>query len=444
MDNLEINTALSAGDVESPGVLPKVDELREQPFALRVEFGLDELPEAPGLLLIRGARQYGKSTWLQQQIRETVERYGPGTTFYLNGDELRDADALVERIRALLPLYRTEARVRRLFIDEITAIADWQRGLKILLDAGELRRVLVVTTGSKAADLRHGAERLPGRKGKLPRTDFIFAPVSFAEFKRASGGRIPAERLLPAYLLSGGAPSACTALATLGHIPEYVVEMARDWIYGEAARTGRSRPMLVGVMDCLLRFACTPVGQSKLAREAGLANNTVAAGYVELLADLLCVASAFAWDESRKRLNRRRPCKFHLINLLAAVAWHPHRVRSPEDFRSLSEQQQAGLIEWLVAQELWRRAAIRGEEFPETMAFWCSGSHEVDFVLSPESLLEVKRGPSSPLDFAWFPHTFPKARLTVISASRFETDRVVGITLEDFLLGKGPHTDGAS
>jgi len=437
MNNIEINTALSAGDVESPGVLPKLDELREQPFALRMEFGLPTLPEDPGVLLVRGARQYGKSTWLQQQIRETVVGHGPGAAFYLNGDELRDANALVERIRALVPLYAREARVRRLFIDEITAIADWERGLKIILDAGELRNVLVVTTGSKAADLRHGAERLPGRKAKLPRCNFIFTPVSYSEFRRVCRGRIPDERLVAAYLVSGGAPSACTALALDGHIPEYVADMVRDWIYGEVAATGRSRPMLIGVMDCLARFAGTPVGQSKLAREAGLANNTVAAGYVELLSDLLCVASAFAWDESRRRPNRRRPCKFHITNLLAAVAWHPQHVRSPEDFQSLTEQQQAGMMEWLVAQELWRQAAVRGEEFPEIMSFWRSANHEVDFVLNPDELLEVKRGRSSPMDFAWFPAAFPKARLTVVGTSRFATDRITGITLEDFLLGGG-------
>ena len=436
MDGLQINTALSAGDVQSPGVLPKLEELEEQPFALRVDFGLEALPEEPGVLLVRGARQYGKSTWLQQQIRETVQHYGPGTALYLNGDELRDVEALVAQTRALVALFGARAPVRRLFIDEITAIRNWQRGLKILLDAGELRKVLVVTTGSKAADLRHGAERLPGRKGKLARSSYVFTPISYAEFRRVCCERIMPDHRVLAYLVSGGSPSACTALAVNGHVPEYVVEMVRDWVYGDVAATGRSRPMLVGVMDCLARFAGTPVGQSKLAREAGLANNTVAAGYIELLSDLLCVASAFAWDDSRRRLNRRRPCKFHMTNLLAAVAWHPQRVRSPEDFLALSEQQQSGLLEWLVAQELWRRAAVRGDEFPEVMSFWQTARHEVDFVRDPDSFVEVKRGRSGPMDFAWFPVTFPKAQLTVIGKSRFETDRIIGVTLEDFLLAQ--------
>ena len=433
MDVHEVNTALSAGEITAPGVLPKLEELRQQPFVMKVCFGLDELPEDPGVILIRGARQYGKSTWLQQQIARTVETFGPGSAFYLDGDELRDRSALVEAVRGLQPLYTSGAGVRRLFIDEITAVADWQKGLKQLLDRGELRGVLVVTTGSKAADLRHGAERLPGRKGKLDRSSYLFLPVSFAELERVSADHVKAKDRLAAYLLSGGSPAACTALAAHGRLPEYVMEMVRDWVYGEVSASGRSRPMMLGVMDCLMRFAGTPVGQSKLAREAGLANNTVAAGYMDLLADLMCAAPCFPWDEAHKRPNRRRPCKYHLTNLLAASAWHPRRPRRPAEFHALTDDEQGGLMEWLVAQELFRCAALRGDEFPEMMSFWQGGGHELDFVLGPQTFVEVKRGKTGPLEFMWFPKRFPKGRLTVVSASRFETDQIRGITPEEFL-----------
>jgi predicted AAA+ superfamily ATPase len=46
----------------------------------------------------------------------------------------------------------------------------WEKSIKRLIDAGELNRVLLVTTGSKATDLRRGFEKLPGRKGKLSRS----------------------------------------------------------------------------------------------------------------------------------------------------------------------------------------------------------------------------------------------------------------------------------
>lgn len=434
MNTSEVNQELARGEVYREGVLPKLDELAGEKFVFQTDFGLSVLPEAPGVIMVRGARQYGKSTWLQAQIRQTVATHGPGSTFYVNGDEVRDGQALSEQIRWLLPLFSVKAPVRRLFIDEITAVRDWTKALKALLDSGELRHVLLVTTGSKAADLRHGTERLPGRKGKLARTAYIFTPLSFAEFKRVCASTLPAAHLLPAYLLAGGSPPACAAMAATGRLPDYVIEMVRDWIYGEFAAGGRSRAMLLGVLECLYRFAGTPAGQSMLAREAGLANNTVAAGYVEALSDLMCVATAFAWDADRKRSNRRRPCKFHMTNLLVSTAWHPSHLRTPDDYLNLPEATQGAMLEWAVAQENWRRSVLRGDEMPDVMHYWQGGQHELGFALGPNDFVEVKRGRTGPLDFAWFPKSFPDGHLTVVGANRFETDRVVGVTLEDYLL----------
>jgi len=361
MDVKKINEALSVGAINEFGIFPHLEMLKQEPFIYTMEFGLNEIPREPGMILIRGPRQYGKSTWLEQQIKQTIEDFGTGSAYYLNGDEIRNDQALVEAVREIIPLYDPRKSIHRLFIDEITAIGNWQRGMKRLLDGGELGRVLVVTTGSKAGDLRRGGERLPGRKGKLDRTQYLFTPVSYSEYKRVCGQQLT-DRLLPAYILSGGSPVACSELATRGYLPEYVIEMTRDWIYGEFSASGRSRDPLLGVMECLHRFGGTPVGQAKLAREAGLANNTIALGYIELLQDLMCVASAHVWDGNKSKLNKRRPCKFHMINLLAAVAWHPDRIRSIEDFMNLSSEKQAYLLEWTVAQEIWRRAAVRGEE----------------------------------------------------------------------------------
>ena len=432
----EANDLLMRGALDAPGLFPRLEALQDSPFRFRTEFGLERLPEEPGLLLIRGARQYGKSTWLESELRDTIKAYGGGSAFYINGDELADAEALVRVVRGLVPLFRADAGVRRLFIDEITAVKDWERGLKRLLDAGELRRVLVVTTGSKATDLRRGAERLPGRKGRLARTHYWFTPVSFAEFARVAGAKLGAD-LLPAYMIAGGCPVACAEIAAHGRSPEYIAVMVRDWLFGECASAGRDRGALIGVMEALLARGGTPVGQLQLARAAGLANNTVAAGYVEMLSDLMCVGSALAFDANTKTAVRRRPAKFPFINLLAASMFHPARLRTVADFRSLPPEEQGRFHEWLVAQELWRRAAIAGEETPEQLLYWQTKEHELDYVVAPDRYIEVKRGRTGPLEFAWFARAFPHARLTVVGADRFQAGNVRGVLPEEFLFGEG-------
>jgi predicted AAA+ superfamily ATPase len=406
--------------------------LAEAPLQFAFEFGLDVLPREPGVILVRGPRQYGKSTWLEQQVLATVRDFGPGTAFYLNGDVIPGRDGLLAAVRDLVGLFRPGVPVKRLFIDEVTAIDDWQKSIKALVDGGALRDVLVVTTGSKAADLRRASERLPGRKGRLARTLYLFTPISYREFHRLCGARL-GDGALAAYLLSGGAPIACSHVA-MGRLPEHVVETVKDWVYGECAASGRGRSPLLAVLQCLARWGGVPLGQAKLAREAGLANNTVAAGYLELLADLMCVGTSFAWEASRGVKLRRKEAKFHFCNTLVAAAWHPAAPRSVGEIQALSGDAKGAWFEWGVAQELWRRAAIRGDEFPEETAYWRSKEHEIDFVVGPAEFLEVKAGPTNPLEFAWFGRVFPGGRLRVLGRSRWETAQVQGILHEDFFL----------
>lgn len=432
--NVDERNQLISRDIEDPGsIFPRLKQLERAAFRFDFDFGLPCLPQEPGLISIRGPRQYGKSTWLEGQIVQSVREFGPGSTFYLNGDEINSEQDLVQRIRALASAYGARSRVKRLFIDEITAIARWERALKILIDGGELIDTLVVTTGSKATDLRRGSERLPGRKGRLARSSFLFLPISYAEFKRRCGERL-ADRTLTAYLLAGGSPVALNEIAVNGCIPEYVIAMTRDWVLGEVAQAGRERGSLLAVLEQVYRHAGTPLGYTKLARDAGLANNTVASGYVELLADLMALAPTLRWDASRRVALRRAPCKFSFINLLVALSFGPDGMRSLDDFERADPRRQGQRLEWLVAQELWRRNALAGAEIPEQLFFWSSGEHEIDYAAGDGAFIEVKRGRASALEFSWFPVAFPRARLTVLCDTPFETRHVRGVRLEEFLL----------
>ena len=427
-----INQVLSTGRIDERGVFPHLDRLKNVPYVFDLDFGLKELPEEPGVMLVRGARQYGKSTWMEGAIKQTIRSFGPGSAFYLNGDFISDENALTQAIQETSALFPAETGVRRLFIDEITAVKNWQKALKRTLDAGELDNVLVVTTGSRATDLMRGTERLPGRKGRLARTNFIFTPISYFEFSRVCGS-ILKEDTLSAYCLAGGCPVACAEIAKTGSLPAFIIEMIRDWIFGEFAADGRSRGSLIHVLECIAQRGGTPFGQYKLTKEAGLANNTVAAEYIRILTELLCVGRGFFWDPGTGVAVPRKPEKYHFINVLAASVFHPLSPRTPGEFKAMPSQVLGQWYEWVVAQELWRRAAITGKDMPEMLPFWQSKEHEVDFVNDSTMFIEVKYGQSSPVEFAWFTHAFPGKRLLVIHNGHFDAKDVKGITLEEFL-----------
>ncbi|HSX19643.1 MAG TPA: ATP-binding protein [Gammaproteobacteria bacterium] len=436
MNNLEINQHLLRGDIQSKGVLPRLAQLETQPFVFKQDFGLRELPQAPGIIMIRGARQYGKSTWLEQEIKATIQKFGVGTALYLNGDEIKDYVELIAILRQMLNWFPKDAQLKRIFIDEITAIAEWERALKLLVDAGELADILVITTGSKATDLHRGAERLPGRKGKLKRTNYIFTPIPYAEFYEKCHKTFGSDTL-SAYILSGGAAIAANSLAEYGYLAEHVVDTVTDWVYGEFARHNRSRINLMAVLDAMFKFAPNPVGQAKLARESGLANNTAAKEYTELLGDLMILMPAYSFDTSRKISIFRKECKFHFINLFFAMCSHPLKPRSISELKNISATGMAPILEWLVAQEIYRQACIANQDML-LLNFWQTSKHEIDFVIPTLNLgIEVKHGQEQPTNFGWFnPSAVGLDRLLVINQAKFSTKYVSGITLEEFLLNR--------
>ncbi len=437
MNVKERNYLFLKGDIDRDDLWNKRLEYENKLHQFRFWFGLKELPLEPGLIFVRGPRQYGKSTWLELALEDTLRSFGPGSAFYLNGDEIPHHEALVIALEEIAALYPKQQKTRRLFIDEVTAISHWEKAFKIVLDRGVLRDVLVVTTGSKAPDIRRGTERLPGRKGRLGRTDYVFLPISFKSFIVDVGQNevknTGIDDLALIYLISGGSPLALNELIQFEKIPEYFMTLVRDWILGEIVGSGRHRNSFLGILKCLYQYAGTPVGYAKLARESGLANNTVAAGYIELLSDLFCVLPSPHWDSNKDIFIQRKPCKFHFTNLAAAVAFCGDEIRTIHDFKSLPQQKKAQFLEWLVAAELFRRNSLRDYFRSEELGFYQSSQHEIDFVDNERNLYEVKLGKASPVEFSWMNRALPNKKLQIISSTPFETETIRSQTLAQWL-----------
>jgi predicted AAA+ superfamily ATPase len=434
MNVVERNRLYIKGIYEADGLFPRLETAPASGF-FDWDFGLPELPREPGIIVIRGPRQYGKSTWLEYQLRDTLRCFGPGAALFLNGDYIAGPHELEREIESLVSHFPVEAVVRRLFIDEITAVAGWQKAIKRLADAGILRNVLLITTGSKATDIQREAELLPGRKGKLARTIYLFLQLPYPVFYEKAFPTLESQTLA-AYLIAGGSPPACAAVLETGSVPEYIFQTTAEWIYGECALAGRSRPMLLRMLEQLMRRGASPVAQTTLAEESGMANNTVAHGYLDLLSDLTVLGTNEPWDPSRRVRVSRKASKYPFVNLLAANTWSVNRHTTPRSLEESTGEDKGTWWEWAVASELFRRAAKQGKPTPMRFLFWRSDKHEIDFVRDGTPWIEVKSGRASPFEFDWFGRTFPREKLLVINSERFDGHVVRGITLEDFLLNE--------
>ena len=70
MDVKTINRLLAEGNIDRDDMWPRIVEMESKAHQFRFEFGLNELPKEPGLIPIRGPRQYVGYYGLEQQWKQ--------------------------------------------------------------------------------------------------------------------------------------------------------------------------------------------------------------------------------------------------------------------------------------------------------------------------------------------------------------------------------------
>ncbi len=178
-----------------PGAIeedPYIREAEASPLqwrpAILGEFSLGE----PLVYTLRGPRQVGKTTLVKLLIRRLLhEGPAPHRILYLSLDLISDPEDLAAAVRLWGRLFPGEVSPRWIFFDEISRVRDWQRAVKYLRDTGLAADDFLLLTGSSASDIRRGAERLPGRRGKGERLDKVLWPLSFTEFIQVARKEIP-------------------------------------------------------------------------------------------------------------------------------------------------------------------------------------------------------------------------------------------------------------
>ena len=130
----------------------------------------------------------GKTTLIKLQIRDFLTKgtVWPWNIFYYSFDLVSSRSELVEVIEAYLRLskrHRKKSNRAYLFLDEVSSVNDWQKGIKWLIDNNKLENCTVLATGSQAVNILNATERLPGRKGRTTDPyDKLLIPMKFSEF----------------------------------------------------------------------------------------------------------------------------------------------------------------------------------------------------------------------------------------------------------------------
>ncbi len=389
----------------------------------------------PGVHVLRGPRQVGKSTDLKLLVvRALGEGVAPGRIVYLTLDLLEDqpAGALVESVERALFLAGAGEGPRLILLDEVTAAPRWRTAIKTLWDRGAIDGDVVICTGSSAIDLAEGAaERLPGRRGAG--RDMLVLPQDFGSFARALDASVPpspglrvAEMLtaqgrdllvgarvhLPAledalerYLVFGGLPAAVAEAVTgLREPSEEVSRVLWDSLTREIQRRGAGVPAAQALLERIMRSLGAKVSWSRIADELGaplgsLRSSAARHGrgrvrndprtvqsYVELLAIDYFALILYFWKQDSGTGSVAKDKKLYfgdpLLHTITAA-----RTGLPTDTHAL--------VENALALALYRRyepSERSAENFlaPERLHVWGTRrGGEIDFVCGPREAIDA-------------------------------------------------------
>jgi hypothetical protein len=275
--------------------------------------------EEPGIYILTGGRQVGKSTSCKLLIKECLrkKRFKKSQLFYLPCDEIFDAQQLSQIIRSYLNTTGSEPFL--LIIDEVTYVKDWDRVIKALADEGHFQKGLCLLTGSDSVILKEAAMRFPGRRGIADVTDFHLFPLSFNEYanlvsQKKSKSLENLEKLFRDYLVCGGYLRAINDLASHGKIMDATYLTYEQWIRGDFNKRGKNEDYLLSILSALLIIGVNPTSYRHLAQKIGLITVDTCLDYCHLLERMDILLTLQAFDQNNKRGFPRKDKKFHFLD----------------------------------------------------------------------------------------------------------------------------------
>lgn len=278
--------------------------------------------EKPGIFILTGGRQIGKSTSTKLLVRHVLDqnRFTPQAIFYLTCDRILDARELDRFLRFFLHRLPAPAMPFLLVIDEITYVREWSRIIKALADEGWFRFGFCILTGSDTVILKEAASSFPGRRGDADQTDFHLLPLGFTDYVRLVDSELltfPEQKLATLfqrfadYLECGGFLRAINDWHRDGHIHAATYATFEQWIRGDFVRRGKSETHLAGLFQSLIEVGISQASFATLTERLALFSKETFMTYFELLERMDIVFTLQAFDQNTRQGFPKKARKFH-------------------------------------------------------------------------------------------------------------------------------------
>ncbi|MCP5102165.1 MAG: ATP-binding protein [bacterium] len=288
---------------------PHLKRLKNMPLVYRSPL-LDEPGFTnPGIYLITGGRQIGKTTFLKQFILDLLikREINPKGILFISG-EIIDTHHILRRI--INQFYDESIPHQFLFVDEVNYVPDWDKSIKYLADSGMLEKMSIILTGSDSRVIRTAMKRFAGRRGMSAKVDFDFFPLSFKEFVCLKNkeleplcNAIASESLISGvpdysrnhdaltgllydYLLHGGYLPAINDYMLTGTISIGVMNTYIHWIIGDILKYNKSENYLFEILKGIKAVYNTQVSWNNLSKYLSIEHHKTISDYCNLLVSI--------------------------------------------------------------------------------------------------------------------------------------------------------------
>ncbi|MBI5399004.1 ATP-binding protein [Candidatus Saganbacteria bacterium] len=321
---------------------PNLSKLKNLPLVYHPQM-VKAIPVfTPGIYIITGGRQVGKSTTLKLIIINILDQRKilPAQIYYLPCDTIRDYTQLLFEIDQFrLTLDHRKPFV--LFIDEISYVKEWGRAIKSLADAGFLNHGSLVISGSDTYLLKDAMMEFPGRRGNADQQDFHLFSLSFYEYVRLNDKNIADQlergklefyrnRILPkageiepktikklkeyfeSYLFTGGYLSAINDYKKHGNIANATYKTYVQWIIGDMLKRGKNELFLREIIKALLLRLSQQITWHSLVSDLSIEHHQTIADYILLLErmDVAVILQVLKEEKMRPAPKKARKVSF--------------------------------------------------------------------------------------------------------------------------------------
>lgn len=438
---------------------------------------------------LRGPRQVGKTTLIKNLIKELLFQIEDSKSiFYYTCDIIANEKELLEVINVYLKWASAFNLDRKyIFLDEISSVKNWEKGLKNLIDTGILKNTSIILTGSHSIDIKHSIERLPGRRGEGNETlDKILLPMKFAEFAETINPTIKKlfkdyllegelrrkiilglfdkqvdhvmnllriyqdelDRLFEQYLITGGVPRPINEFFSKNSIDNSTYEIYIRSLVGDLARWQIQERFAKQVIRSVSNKLTTAISWQSIAKETDIGSHNTVVKYIEILENSFVLSTLYQIDFTKKIVDYKKEKKiyfndpFIFHSLRAWVSGQTDYFNSTLSYLDIPENK-SKLVESVVENHLIRLMYTThlSDVFTpyEHVFYWKKKGKkiEVDFVIKSENdeLLPIELKFQNKIQNADYRglHSFKKGIL--ISKNNYDvTGNYVTIPVSLFLL----------